>query len=426
MGIQKGLYIEQKKNRSVFLMSDGRFIHGRPVSTLEIGEEGSFYPMTAKSKWSWRPIFAPALAAVATLGLFLSAVIPSEDAFAYVQLEMNSSIEFGVDEAIRVVSIRELDKGGQKLIDKLGEWQGETLDILIERSIAISEIDETEKVTITTAAEKGDDAAGIQLEKMVMAASDAAVAKDIDVHVKKATFAQWEKSIEENIPVGQKVENYTSIESKEQFGTGSDSQTEIDNEIKALKTKKNQSHVKNKAMGKELHANPLAESKADKRHAPVKKKKAIEQPLKKNIEPPSPAKTKKFVPPAKAEKVKPAGDSPKAKVIEIKTESAPTPPKKATPAANGQSGSVPAASNPEIKTAENQIIKPAEKVKPKLQTKPKAKEKAQKQLGKKTKSADMKPEKPVKAEVRHSQNQQGENPVQTPKGKAEGEKQEQK
>lgn len=424
--IQKGLYIEQKKNRSVFLMSDGRFIHGLPVSPLAIGEEGAFYPQTANSKWNWHPVLAPAIAAIATLGLFLSALLPSEDAFAYVQLEMNSSIEFGVDEAIRVISIRELDDGGQKLIGKLGEWQGEELDKLIKRSIAISVVDDTEKVTITTAAEKRDDAAGTQLDEMVAAASAAAVAKDIDVHVKKATFAQWEKSVKEDIPVGQKVENYTLIESEEPSGTGPDAQTDGDNDIKALKTEKNQFHIKNKAMSKEIDAKPVAESEAVKELAPVNKEKAKEQPLKKNVEPSAALNTEKFVPPATAEKVKPAANSPKAKAVERKSESAPTPPKKAVPAANGQTGSGSAASNQEKKTAEKQKQKSPENVKQKLETKPKTKEKTQKQVKQKTKALNAKPKKPIKAQARHSQNQQGQNQVQMPKGKAAHEKKEQK
>ena len=449
-GIQKGLYIEQNNNRSVFLMRDGQFIQGRPAAPLSIGEEGSFYPLTARPKWQWRPIFAPAIAVVAILLLFFSALLPSEDAFAYVQLEMDSSIEFGVDKAIRVISIRELDADGQKLIVKLGDWEGEALDKLIERSIAISVTEETEKVTITTAAKKSADTAKIKFEKMVLTASAAAAKRDIEVRVKKATFVQWEKSVKEKIPVGQKVETYTSVESEEKSKTDQDNEIDMDNDNdkKALKTEKNQSRVKSKMTGEKMEVKPEPAAKTDKGKASIEKKK----PLEKNGEPSAAGKTDKFVPPEKAEKAKPAGNTPKPKAIEKKPGVTPAPSENVKPAATGKPLSVTADSNSEKATAEKQESKGLEKPKPQAmpnpkpqekneaQDKPKEKIEAQSKPKDKTEVQDKtqekpeaqskpqekkvyaKPEKPGKAEARDSKNQQRKLPEQTPNSKQTGEK----
>lgn len=412
--IQKGLYIEQKKNRSVFLMSDGRFMHGHPAAPLEIGEEGFFYPLAAKSKWKWRPVFAPAIAAVATLGLFVSAVLPSEDALAYVQLEMDSSIEFGVDEAIHVISIRELDEGGEKLISRLGDWKGEALDKLIERSIAISVKDDTDKVTITTAAEENAETLETQLEQMVLAASSAAVKRDIDVHVKKATIAQWEKSVEEDVPVGEKVENYTSLSNEENVETDGDAIMDVDKDIKALKTEKHESRVKNKAMDQGMNVESEPAAKSGKGQGPIAKDKADQKPLEKAVEPPAAAKVEKTFPPAQSVKVKPKEKAVKSKAAEKIPAKKPASIEKADSAAKGQPRKAPSVLNQDQPAAEKPKV--VEKSKPIQKAKPKQKAKA----------ANAKPKKPIQAEARHSQNQQRKQPVKDAKGGKTGKKQEQK
>lgn len=242
--VKKGMYIEQKNNRSVFLMADGQFVYGDPATPLSIGEEGFFYPVEMQRRWNWMPILAPALPIIAMLLLFLSTLLPSENAFAYVQLEMDAGIELGVNAAHRVISIRELDKDGKELIEQLGPWKGEGMDTLIERSIILSIGELPEKVIITTVAERAD-TSDSQLDQMIFKASTKAVNNDIEVRLKKATFAQRESSIEENIPVGQKVEGFITLLKEDKSKVDPDDQIKTKNHIKALNVGKDASPLPN-------------------------------------------------------------------------------------------------------------------------------------------------------------------------------------
>ncbi len=303
-------------------MADGQFVNGRPTTPLAIGEEGYFYPLAAKRKRHWLPVVAPAIPVLAMLVLFFSTLLPSEKAFAYVQLEMDSSIEFGVDSAYHVVSIRELDEGGKKLIDQLGTWKGEELGLLIKRSIAISIGELNEKVTITTATDQNNETSEIQLNQLVLKASAVAVKKDVNVHLKKATFSQRDKSIEENIPVGQKVEHFVSLVKEDKSKIERDSKAKSENYIKALKVRNKPAPIVDQVTETQTTSKfDTIEQKA------VEKEKATNQDKK----PKASSKVEEKGKPTKTEKAKPATKTSKFKTTEVKQEPITAPVEKVKP-----------------------------------------------------------------------------------------------
>ncbi len=320
--VQKGLYIEQKNNRSVFLMADGQFVHGRPVKLLAIGEEGDFYPLAVQKKRNWLPIVAPAIPIFAMLILFFSTLLPAGNAFAYVQLEMESSIEFGVDSAYQVISIRELDEGGKKLITQLGTWKGEELGELIERSIAISIGERNEEVTITTATDENGETSEILLDQLVLNASAAAVKQDINVHLKKATFSQRDQSIEENVPVGQKVEHFVSLVKEDKSKMERDSKKKSENYLKALKDRNDPALLMDQVIDTQTT------SKSD-----VSGQKALdkEEPKERNEEPKASSKVEVQEKSNKTEKAKPAAKDSKPITSELKQETTAEPVEKLKP-----------------------------------------------------------------------------------------------
>ncbi|QDY44621.1 hypothetical protein FK545_01065 [Planococcus glaciei] len=209
MKMQKGICVESIGDRSVYLTGDGQFLAGRAVQQTRVGEEGYFYEESRKSKINWQPIWVPAIAAFAVLLLFLSVLLPSDEAFAYVQVEINPGVELGLDEDYRVISIRDLNDDGDILIGRLGEWKNHSLDEVLGKVIALSITDSTEEVTITTV-DDGEKAKK-PVEKVVTAAAASAVTSNIDVHLKKATLKQWRESVKESVPVGQKIDKYIPV-----------------------------------------------------------------------------------------------------------------------------------------------------------------------------------------------------------------------
>ena len=222
MQMQKGICMELNDDRSIFILKDGRFVEGQPADAAAVGEEAYFYPKVKKAKSRARTIWTPLILAAAIVTLILSVALPSNEAYAYVQIEVNPSIELGVDEEYRVIALRELNEDGAEIVSKIGQWENHSLDKVLEKVILLSLKDTTEEVTITTVftGEESGETEGI--EKMVLAVSAKVVKENLEVHLKEATPEQWQKSIEDNVPVGRKVENFKRIEEPAQKNEESD------------------------------------------------------------------------------------------------------------------------------------------------------------------------------------------------------------
>ncbi|MGO1058020.1 anti-sigma-I factor RsgI family protein [Planococcus sp. FY231025] len=336
MKMQKGICVKKNNSRSIFLLEDGRFLEGKPVNATEVGEEGYFEPASRGFAMHWAKLVAPAVALAAVLMLLFSTMMPSEEAYAYIQLEANPGIELGIDEDIEVISVRHLNNDGKRMIEKLGDWEGESLDEILARSIDLAAGSTTEEVTITTVPGEVAGAEKLPVEQAVLAVAVAAVKKNVDIHLKKATHQQWKKSIQENVPVGQKVQNFTPVAVEENTGTlktkgfgaptghvhPEDSkpavppgqQKKADAEVK--KDKKTVPPGQQKKSDGSVNANPVNPPKQEKKADPPKQEQKANPP----------AAGKKVQTPAKAA---PQAAEPKAKKAapKVKTEAEKTKPK---------------------------------------------------------------------------------------------------
>ena len=214
MRMQKGLCIELNEEFAVFMGQNGEFVQGRPAGKIAVGEEGLFYPtqLTSTNKQKTRkPVWAPVTAALAVAVLFLSVLLPRQEAFAYVQIQVNPGIELGIDKEYEVVSIRELNKDGSELIGELGEWEHHPLEEVLDRVIALSMKATTDEIVITTVADDEDQVADEAVVDSVMAISAKAMAKNVTVKLKEASKKQWRTSVEKSVPVGQLVNNSQNL-----------------------------------------------------------------------------------------------------------------------------------------------------------------------------------------------------------------------
>jgi len=157
MNTQKGIVFETKASYSIFLTSDGLFQKGVPLDgSVQVGEDASFRPYqdvkhwnTAfKTKWS-TPIFSIA----ATIVLLLFVLLPSQTTVsAFVQIDINPSIELGIDKKGTVYLFEGLNEDGKAIKQDISFWKGKPLSWvllqIIDRSKSITE--ETEMIEITT------------------------------------------------------------------------------------------------------------------------------------------------------------------------------------------------------------------------------------------------------------------------------------
>lgn len=216
MQVQSGICIELNQDRSIFLMKDGQFVTGTPAGNTSIGEEARFYPLEKKSMIRFRPIMAPVIAAVAALALFLSVLVsPEKEAFGYVQIQINPGVELGVNEQHEVVSIRELNRDGEKLIHQLGKWKDRPLSNILNRVIDLAVTEKTEDITITAVEEDSREIED-SIKKVAAAISSDTDNEEMAIHLKAATKKQWRQSKEKHVPVGKLINESETLEKEKQ------------------------------------------------------------------------------------------------------------------------------------------------------------------------------------------------------------------
>lgn len=307
MQMQKGICLELNNDRSIFILNDGRFVEGRPAEGAAVGEEAYFFPKAKKAR-AWSGFFGvPAVLAAAILMLVLSVALPSEKAYAYVQIEVNPSIELGIDEEFRVVSVRELNEDGVKVISKLADWENQSLDEVLEKAILLSLKESTEKVTITTVMADSKKEDSTNLESAVRAVSAKIATEEMEVHLKEASSEQWRKSVKENVPVGQKVEDFKVIEEplkeKDESGANKPAPKESTQKEKRQDSKRNLEKTTPAAVPVQEKKPVIPPTEKKKAAPPVQEKKNTPPGQEKKANPPG--QEKKNTPPAQAEKAVP-------------------------------------------------------------------------------------------------------------------------
>lgn len=137
MATQRGIVLESAKRYSIVLTPDGVFQRLR-AGCLPVGKEVTFDERElAKPNPSWWK-----LATAACLLLVLSACLwfPTHPAVAYwVSLDANSSLELGVDQHDRVITVQPVNEAGRKLAE--GEQlRGKPVDQVVQRLVERSSV----------------------------------------------------------------------------------------------------------------------------------------------------------------------------------------------------------------------------------------------------------------------------------------------
>ena len=206
MRMQKGICMELDGDRSVYMLADGSFVTGRPTAGTVVGEEAYFEPAKVSNR-RFKPFVIPLIASVAALFLFISTwVLPTDEAYGYVQVESNPGIEIGVDDEWQVISMRDLNEDGKRLMAKLADWENEEFEAVLQNVLALSVDENTEHVTITTVQEGDGTDATVKVEQIALAALFTGSNQELQIHLKEANKKQWREAKEQQVPVARLVD----------------------------------------------------------------------------------------------------------------------------------------------------------------------------------------------------------------------------
>jgi hypothetical protein len=132
--MKKGIVMEMDEAFLTLLTPEGEFLRARKQNELYvIGEEIDFFPIdihktqrlfTIKNLLKVKPIWA--VSVMAALLILLGSFIPmyqDNKAYAYMSIDVNPSIELGVNKKMQVVELTGFNKEGKKIISSINDWK---------------------------------------------------------------------------------------------------------------------------------------------------------------------------------------------------------------------------------------------------------------------------------------------------------------
>ncbi|GAA0470948.1 anti-sigma factor domain-containing protein [Alkalibacillus silvisoli] len=147
--MHKGIVIERKKRYHIMLTSDGSFYKAQLENDPYIGEEVVFTPveqtsrvlsflniLQARNRWKALVTVVLSLALIAPLYFWMNS--SQTYAYAYVNFDINPSIEFVIDESYDVISAEALNNNGSELLEDLDSFEGRSLEAVSSNVINLS------------------------------------------------------------------------------------------------------------------------------------------------------------------------------------------------------------------------------------------------------------------------------------------------
>ncbi|QUG40538.1 hypothetical protein KD050_14695 [Psychrobacillus sp. INOP01] len=248
----RGIVCEKKATYSVFLTEDGEFLRGAPlIATAQIGDEAEFQLIaSATSSKRMKPIFiAPALIAAVLLIFLVASWFPqTTTAYAYIQVEGDSTIEIGVDEEGNVISLH-------STTGVIKDWEGQSINLVLAKAVEQVSTDKKDLAVTTVYEKKDKPKLKKQIEKAVQ-------------EVKKANPSSEENSVEtkpKNVqPKQEKTKPPGQVKKEEKLPNPSATNTEQKNppteKPLADKENKNESKINKKLPAKENKQNNNSDS----------------------------------------------------------------------------------------------------------------------------------------------------------------------
>lgn len=197
--MKRGIVLSIENKKAVLMTADGQFISIPHEAHMRIGEETSIQAVTKVPKRAPKRAFWYSGAAAAILlfmiPFFFLTTAEAHPVVAYVSLDINPSIEIGVDKEQRVQELKGLNNDGKAIISGLS-YKGKPVDVVaatIMSTVAKGHyLDKPDKDIVITSLILDNDNPANDLEQMV--------AKTLDDKVKE-TIRQMNANNEPNVTV---------------------------------------------------------------------------------------------------------------------------------------------------------------------------------------------------------------------------------
>ncbi|TFJ93485.1 anti-sigma-I factor RsgI family protein [Lentibacillus salicampi] len=139
--MKKGIVMEKHRDYIIVMQKDGAFQKAWPLKNAAIGMEVSYQPFPGKWRYSQKKYIFQ-MAAIACLLLILMPIyfmMDKDRTYAYVNISINPNIELAIDDHLNVKSIVPLNEDAESFLPKLTDYEGDSLENVMEKIITASE-----------------------------------------------------------------------------------------------------------------------------------------------------------------------------------------------------------------------------------------------------------------------------------------------
>ncbi|MEH7076134.1 anti-sigma-I factor RsgI family protein [Neobacillus drentensis] len=222
--MKKGIIMEIDDEFLTLLTHEGEFLHTRRLSQqYAIGEEIHFFPMErVKTSNSLHPLknifkFKPVWALLAAFVIMLGSLFPmyqNNKAYAYMSIDVNPSIELGINKKMKVVGIKGFNEEGKQIVSHLRNWKMKNVSKIAEAIILEMDkegyLNTTKQVIIATVrTEEPEDKVEKELKKNIDEIKVSVDKQMMEPVVRDATVEDREEAIKHGSTTGKYIENKT-------------------------------------------------------------------------------------------------------------------------------------------------------------------------------------------------------------------------
>jgi hypothetical protein len=220
--MKKGIVMDINDSFLTLLTPEGEFLRARKQDQpYTIGEEIRFFPIlndkTSKSNYTLKNIYKvkTVWALMAALVIMLGSFFPiyqNNQAYAYMSIDVNPSIELGVNKNMQVVELNGFNKQGNTIISQLGVWKkkdvSELTKAILKEMKEAGYLRAKKQVIISTVRTKvPEEKIEKKLQENIEAIKTSVASQQVELTVLTATQKEREKAQKLGISTGKYQEN---------------------------------------------------------------------------------------------------------------------------------------------------------------------------------------------------------------------------
>ena len=247
--MKEGVIIEVSKNKLKVITPEGEFLEIKNNHEFnQIGDLIYFEPhilndgiprtLSTRKKTAIKSIMALA-ASILLVFSFLPLILGNSKVYAYVSLDIESSVELSVSEEMKVLDIQGIDQEGKEMLDDLKEWENQDLDIVVTQILSLlhkeGKIEDKKEVVFSTVVLDQDKILEKNLEKKLTNVQATEVSS-LKIETQKATIDDRQNAKEKGLSTGAyldvQIEDDTA---KKENGNQSSSKIENENKDNLIK-----------------------------------------------------------------------------------------------------------------------------------------------------------------------------------------------